>query len=201
MADLAASAAAQIIVVLALALIVWLFGGRGRGAFFRHVGLVPTPPAAALLGAAFGAFSLVALLGVPAIRLMAGAENTVVRSVEGMAAAPAILGIILLAVFKTAFAEELLFRGVIAKRLISWLGFGLGNTVQALIFGAVHLVVLLSPAATAEGTAAIVAFTALTAWFACWLNETLGRGSILPGWAAHATANLGSYLLAWNGGF
>jgi len=99
----------------------------------------------------------------------------------------------ILALFKTALAEELLFRGLIGKRLIARLGFGIGNACQAALFGAVHLLVALSPLATAGLVAALVAFTAATGFINGWLNEKRGGGSILPGWAAHASANLIAY--------
>lgn len=47
----------------------------------------------------------------------------------------AIILLLIIGVFKTAFAEEILFRGFIAKRLISVFGFVKGNLFQAIIFG------------------------------------------------------------------
>lgn len=199
MGDLLISAAIQVIAVLAIAWLVWLIWGRKKSTLRAYVGLTVTPWSAALLGALVGAAGLAALLNIPSVRSLAGGENSVIRSVDGLNDGAALLAIFILAVFKTAFAEELLFRGVIGKRLIDSLGFGTGNTIQAALFGAVHLVVLLSPDATVQAAAAIVAYTAVSAWVSGLINETIGRGSILPGWAGHAAANLGSYLLVWSG--
>ena len=56
-----------------------------------------------------------------------------------------LVGAIAYPFFTSALAEEILFRGLIAKRLIHHLGFGIGNAAQTLLFLAPHaaLVVLL----------------------------------------------------------
>ena len=78
------------------------------------------------------------------------------------------------------------------------LGFAWGNSLQAVLFGAIHLLLLLSPDATPGLVGLIVGVTAAQGFINGWLNEKWGRGSILPGWAAHAGANLTSYLLLAN---
>lgn len=50
----------------------------------------------------------------------------------------AIITILIIAIFKTSFAEEILFRGFIAKRLIHSIGFRKGNFLQAMIFEILH---------------------------------------------------------------
>lgn len=47
---------------------------------------------------------------------------------------------------QTSLSEEILFRGFIGKRLSSKFGFAIGNSAQALLFGAVHAVMLYSSA-------------------------------------------------------
>lgn len=44
----------------------------------------------------------------------------------------------MIALFKTPLTEEILFRGFLAKRLISIAGFIKGNLLQSAIFGAIH---------------------------------------------------------------
>ncbi len=78
--------------------------------------------------------------------------------------------------------------------MIGWLGFGIGNAIQAALFGAAHLLLLLAPDVTTGFAIGMVVFTGLLGWVNGWLNEKYGGGSILPGWAAHAAANLCSYL-------
>jgi membrane protease YdiL (CAAX protease family) len=54
--------------------------------------------------------------------------------------APSAFAIIVVVAFiQTGLAEELLFRGFMAKRLIALLGFQRGNALQALLFVAPHL--------------------------------------------------------------
>lgn len=55
----------------------------------------------------------------------------------------AIVVILLSALIKTALAEEILFRGFLAKRLIAVTNFQIGNTIHALIFGAIHALIFL----------------------------------------------------------
>ncbi|MCB0588762.1 MAG: CPBP family intramembrane metalloprotease, partial [Phaeodactylibacter sp.] len=89
--------------------------------------------------------------------------------------------------------EEILFRGFLAKRLISVLGYQWGNVLQAAIFGAVHLLLFISLGTGLPFLAFIFAFTALGAYVTVYLNEKKADGSIIPGWIAHGLANVVSY--------
>lgn len=200
MTNIIVSAAVQILVVLILAFLVWLIFGRKKSGFLGYVGLHGAPLGVVALGIVLGIVTSVGLLNIPSIHELAGGENSVVASVTDLPASVAIVAIVILAVFKTAFAEELLFRGLIGKRLVGAFGFYVGNTIQAILFGAVHLLVALSPHATTAAVATIVGVTTVTAWVNGLLNEKSAHGSILPGWAAHAAANLTSYLALWLNG-
>lgn len=48
--------------------------------------------------------------------------------------------LLIIALFKTSFAEEIFFRGFIAKQLNKKFNFNIGNILQALIFGIIHLI-------------------------------------------------------------
>lgn len=195
MLDSVINTAIQVGVVLIIALIVWLIWGRRVAGFGRYVGLYGAPWSVVALAAVLGLASAAALLALPGLREMAGGERTVAGELAaGGVGHGVIAALIITAIFKTAFSEELLFRGLIGKRLIAWLGFGAGNAIQAVLFGAVHLLLLLSPQATAVSVASLVAATTVMGWVSGWLNEKKAGGSILPSWAMHATANLGSYL-------
>ena len=50
------------------------------------------------------------------------------------------------------------------------------------------------PAASTTIVIFMAVFTGAFGWVNGWLNEKLGGGSILPGWAAHGTANLCAYM-------
>lgn len=58
--------------------------------------------------------------------------------VMGLSSASVII-LLITALFKTSLAEEILFRGLIAKRLINKLGFKIGNLLQAFVFGILHV--------------------------------------------------------------
>ncbi len=189
------SALAQFLLVLALAGIAYLAFGRKRKSFGQFTGLYPAPPRSILFGALLGVAFALLIFAVPgsaeALRSPGTVTGDAVRTgVNGSV----IVALIATALIKTSLTEELLFRGVIGKQLIGWLGFGIGNAIQAALFGAAHLLLLLAPDVTTGFAIGMVVFTGLLGWVNGWLNEKYGGGSILPGWAAHAAANLCAYL-------
>lgn len=190
------SAMLQVGVVLVIAGAVYLAMGRRDGSFARFVGLYRAPLRAIAAGAAFGLVMVGAILAIPGMAEMGSARGTVAGDAvqTGLTASVAI-GLIVAAVFKTSLSEELLFRGLIGKRLIAWLGFQAGNFIQAMLFGLVHLLLLLVPAASTMLVLSLVLVTGISGWINGWLNERWGGGSILPGWTAHAVANACAYLL------
>lgn len=154
-----------------------------------------------LIAAAAGAASAALLLQTPGLAELASGPGTVIRAVvdEGRAgavavAALAVAALAVAALVKTALAEELLFRGLIARRLYAWTGFTVGNGLQAALFAAVHLPILLLPQGSGLIGAAMIGFAFLMPLAAGWLNERRAGGSILPGYGLHAGANLTTYL-------
>ena len=107
-----------------------------------------------------------------------------------------IIILLMVAIFKTALAEEILFRGFIAKRLTKTLGFEAGNLIQAMLFGVIHLVLFW---ALTKATIAFLLFSFLFSFVAGWtigyVKEKYANGSIMPGWIAHATGNVLSYII------
>ena len=190
------SAILQVGLVVVLAWAVYWFAARKRMRFPAFIGMTRAPPRVLLAGVVAGLGFCAGVLSVPALRALATSTGSVAGGVVSSGAAPAsvVAALVVAAVFKTSLAEELLFRGLIGKRLIAWRGFAVGNTVQAVLFGLVHLLLLLLPGVATALVLAMVAATGVLGWFNGWLNERHGKGSILPGWAAHGTANLLSYL-------
>jgi membrane protease YdiL (CAAX protease family) len=78
-------------------------------------------------------------------------------------------------------------------------GFAAGNTVQAVLFGLIHLLLLLTPNATTGFVLLLVVLTGVLGWILGWINERFANASILPGWAAHGGGNLAAYLLLASG--
>jgi membrane protease YdiL (CAAX protease family) len=104
-----------------------------------------------------------------------------------------LLILLIIALFKTSFAEEILFRGFIAKRLISILGFQRGNFLQAAIFGALHVALLATITHNIAFLVLIFIAPMIGAYVSVYLNEKMGDGSIIPGWISHGLANVISY--------
>lgn len=106
------------------------------------------------------------------------------------------IGILLVvAVFKTAFAEEILFRGFIAKRLISVLGFKKGNILQSLIFGILHTLLFAAITTNLIHLSLIFIFPTIAAYIFAQINEKKAGGSINPSWIAHGLANVITYVV------
>ncbi|MGL4337723.1 MAG: CPBP family intramembrane glutamic endopeptidase [Turicibacter sp.] len=90
---------------------------------------------------------------------------------------------------QTGLSEELLFRGFLAKRLISKLGFKRGNLIQATLFGLMHGFMLMSFTGTI-GCVLAIFITGGIGWLLGWVNEEKAQGSIYPSWMIHGGANL-----------
>jgi uncharacterized protein len=104
-----------------------------------------------------------------------------------------LLLLLVMAVFKTSFAEEILFRGFLAKRLISIAGFVKGNLLQAIIFGTIHAGLFAFTTSNPVFLFVIFLIPAIGAYVSVYLNEKIGNGSIIPGWISHGLANILAY--------
>lgn len=192
----------QLAVFTLIAWIVWLILARKRSGFRNYIGLVPPPARAVWLALALStlfAAMTVAISQLPGMAETAAGGNTVAGSLKTHGLGGETLAtLVLVALFKTALSEEILFRGLIAKRLISWLGFQAGNAVQALLFGAVHLLIFAipgGPAFTPLLGAGVLLLPAAAGWLMAWANERHGAGSIVPGWIIHGLGNVFGYSL------
>lgn len=186
------SAALQVGAVLIVAAAVYALFGK-RGGFRRYIGMTPTTATAAGAAVLWGIAPAMVLVAFPGIRAMAGGDNSVVGAVTGGGSAAIALTLAIKALLQTSLSEELLFRGLIGKRLIDRFGFAVGNGAQAALFGLMHLLLLFIPQASPPLVVAMVAITGIGGWVNGWLNERLGNGSIVPGWIAHGLTNLISY--------
>lgn len=192
------SAIVQVLVFTAIPFFVYLIAYRRAKGFFDYIGLRQperrTMLYATLLTVAFVLPVLLILFLSPSIREVATAPNTVtgrLRSYGFSGATVVLLG--LKALVQTSLSEEILFRGFVAKRLISWLGFTRGNLVQALLFGSVHLLLFIGQQFSVLLAVGVVLFTGLVGWTLGYLNERVGNGSILPSWWMHAFTNAITY--------
>ncbi len=110
-----------------------------------------------------------------------------------------VLSIFFTAVFKTALAEEVFFRGFLARELINRFGFANGNAIQAFIFGMVHVILFqytqVLPEIPTLLTAAIFLGSTLAGYIMGYLQMLAGGGSIIPNWIAHGLTNLTAFLI------
>ena len=192
--------AVQLVVVMIIALVVWALAGRRKASFLPWIGLTVPPRAA--IGAALFFFLIWAALNsviyvVPELRESAAAANTVAGALRRQGFNLEIVFVILIVGgLKTALSEEILFRGLIAKRLINAAGFWVGNTLHAILFGAIHLLIFVVPGGP-EFTPFLGAIFFLlpggAGWLMAYVNERKGNGSIVPGWIIHALGNITAY--------
>ncbi len=194
------NAIVQLIVVLIIAAVYWAAFGRKKAGFFTYIGL--TAPNGRGLKTATVFFILLSLANIyffsqPDVQAAVNAENTVTGKLREQGFSLEMIAVILVgAGVQTGLTEEILFRGLIAKRLINGLGFWFGNTVQALLFGAIHLLIFVAPGGPAFTWllgGVFFLLPALAGWLMGYANEKAGNGSIVPGWLMHALGNAIAY--------
>ena len=181
------SSVVEILLFSVIPFIWWLVTARKTQKFGAWIGL--KKPAG-------GMKTVVATICVTIAFLLLGAYSLyLVKDIEtatsdftglGVNAIPAIL---VYAVFNTSLPEEIIFRGFLLKRLQNKFGFAFGNTVQAVIFGALHAVMFFNLVGAVKAVI-ILAFTTAIAWFIGYINEKKADGSILPSWTVHAISNI-----------
>lgn len=104
-----------------------------------------------------------------------------------------IIVLLVIAFIKTALAEEILFRGFLAKFLIKKLGFKSGNILQALIFGILHLLLFAFLTNNIIVLFLCFVFPFSIALIGAYINEKKANGSILPSFIIHGLSNFITY--------
>ena len=105
---------------------------------------------------------------------------------QGLVAIPSV---IFYAFLRTALSEEILFRGFILKRVQEKLGFAVGNTVQAVLFGLMHGIPFGIATKSVPAFLLLTLMPGLFGWYQGWLNEKQCGGSIVPSWVLHGCVN------------
>jgi membrane protease YdiL (CAAX protease family) len=146
--------------------------GRGRGYLAGVLGALPA-----------------AMLGVMASKWSGSFHGSMIAPFVGAKPALPVIGsICVYSVLATAAPEELLFRGLIAGALFRRLSFWKANVLQAIVFLAPHLLILL----VAPRLWFLIAFIVPLGLFLGWLRKF--SGSIGPGIIVHAASNLAGAL-------
>ena len=198
MSDTLLSTLLQLLVFSLIPFVVFLISKRSARGFWEYIGLQPSKREANLLAIAtslvFVAPALILSTVNEGFREIMTDPNSISGHFRELGfSLPVLIMIGLTAIFKTALAEEILFRGFLAKRLMAWLGYSWGNLVQALVFGGIHLALFAMISSNWFFLIFIFAFSGLGAYISAYLNEKRANGSIIPGWIAHALANLITY--------
>lgn len=192
------SAIFQVVVFSIIPFIVYIISKKRAKGFFDYIGIKKSNKKANLY-----AILLALLLSFPLLLLAYFNEdlNNILTDPKSVSGKIKSMGfgfktlslIFFTAVFKTALAEEIFFRGFVAKRLIAMINFKTGNIIQALIFGVMHSILFLAITKNFLLLFLLFLIPAIGAYIKVYLNEKVASGSIIPGWIAHALGNTISY--------
>ena len=188
----------QLLVFSLLPAVVYVLQRRTVKGFWQYVGLYRSPAHAngwALLASLlFASSTLAVAIASPALKALMLDPHSVTGQLRRSGVGPASVAVLLLtALGKTALAEEIFFRGFVAKRLMATWGFTAGNVAQAVLFGALHIGLFWSLTTNPLVLGVVFGGATTGAALAGYLNERLAGGSILPGWISHGLANVVSY--------
>ncbi|MEO1053130.1 MAG: CPBP family intramembrane glutamic endopeptidase [Bacteroidota bacterium] len=188
----------QIIALALIPFLVFVIGKRSIRGFFKYIGLYGANGKSCMVAIAVSIIAFIPFVIFAAddefMRVMHDPESMTGKFREMGFSVLSLIILVMAAVLKTAFSEEILFRGFVAKRLISWLGFVKGNLIHAVIFGALHSLLFLIITDSIFYLSIIFIFPTLFAYINAYVNEKMANGSIVPGWISHSLANLSSYI-------
>lgn len=184
----------QLGIALLIPVIWWVVTTKRRLEFATWIGLyVPTWKVGPLqrvsqkqLGIAMACWVAVSLASLRIASSVWGALTTSRFIGAGLLAVAPIL---LYAFIQTGLAEELFFRGFLAKRLCASFGFSRGNAIQAFVFALLHLLLFINYLPVLS-LVAITVLSGINGWIMGWLNEQAAGGSVVPSWMLHSLANL-----------
>lgn len=193
------SAVLQIAIFSLIPFIVFLFRKDKQISFKEYIGFT-TPSAFSVklsvaISLAFLSTAIAMLFMDENMRMIMLEPPSVTGKLRAMGlGSNTVIVLLVIALFKTSLAEEIFFRGFIAKRLMDWLGYFKGNVFQSLIFGILHLVFFFALTKASIGVLAFIfVMSTMGAWFIGLVKVKYANGSIIPGWIAHGLGNTLSY--------
>lgn len=182
------SAFVQLALVLVIPIVWWGVSARGSVRFTAWIGL-RRPSWNANWIRVIGAVLVWVLVGGGLVVLLQSQVTGASASRVAGLGVSGVVPVLFQSLVQTSLSEEIFFRGFLGKRFITRWGFAVGNTAQAAAFGLMH-VAMFAAALDPVRLGLIGAFTGASGWLLGWLNERQAGGSILPGWALHASVNL-----------
>lgn len=191
-------AISQVIVLSLIPLLVYLIRFKKIKGFFSYIGLKRSNVKANMLALLLMLIVASPVLGFAAIdedfRQALLHPTSVSGRIRMMGfGLECVVTILSIALIKTALSEEILFRGFIAKRLIAITSFRTGNALQAILFGAIHIIPFWFLTDNVPFLAVSFIIPTLGAYLKVILNEKIANGSIIPGWITHGSGNLMAY--------
>ncbi|MEO5906413.1 MAG: CPBP family intramembrane glutamic endopeptidase [Saprospiraceae bacterium] len=198
------SAILQVILLTIIPLIFFLFRKDKQESFFIYIGLYkPTIKSVIYL---ISITSLILLAGLTLVfadefvKKIALSPGTIAGKVDLIGFnTTGILVLLINTIIKTSLSEEIFFRGFFGKRMIKAFGFRIGNSIQSILFGFVHLALFAFIVKTGLIPLILIfIFTGVAGWIIGYYKEKHANGSIIPGWIAHATGNtIATFILAF----
>lgn len=181
----------QAILFLLIPFLWWLMTARQSEDFLPWMGFKRIRHTGRWLYTVLGTVLAVTAYGMLTSAIMAVYSDRITAAGSsfagmGMAALPAV---IVYSFIRTGFSEELLFRGFLLKRISRRWGFIVGNTVQALLFGALHGIPFGLATHSILVTALLTLLPGAFGWYVGWLNENRCGGSVVPSWLLHGLMN------------
>lgn len=195
------SAILQVMGLTLIPFVFFLFRKDKDQTFFKYIGL--TKPTIKSVIIVFSVAFLFVVIGVGLAFIDEGwkqallSPNSVTGKIRLMGfSMTSVLVLLIIALIKTSLSEEIFFRGFIAKQLTNKLGFKIGNILQSLIFGLMHLLLFgLLTKIPLLPLIVIFVFSTLAGWAIGYVKEKYANGSIVPGWIAHGLGNTISYAI------
>ena len=184
----------ELLIVSFIPFITWFIWSRKKTGLFDWIGLKPiqSQQKGRLVLIIFGFTLLSHLLSFVLFRWFYSIKTGFADfSGKGIGALPTILAIAMLG---TALPEEILFRGLLLKRLQGKRGFLGANLLQSLLFGLIHALMFIQLTGYLKAFAILV-FISLIAYVLGAINEKKAGGSILPSVFIHALVNTTTGLL------
>jgi membrane protease YdiL (CAAX protease family) len=200
----------QVAVAIGLSLLVfcirWLFFRKSRRNenFFQFIGInsvknIDTIFLLLLFAmCAFGVLSTaIGFAFSPTFKEMLMSDNSPYGKILNVELGfPGILSALIYCFINAALAEEILFRGLIARRFFSIFGFAKGNIFQALIFWLMHLIIF--RLMTGQWVSFLQLFGFITSFsmglISGYANYRKHGESIAPSWVLHGCANFCTFL-------
>lgn len=180
----------QLILFSLIPLLWWLFKGRKQTNLLEYLGLKKPSikNTRGFIGVLIIDFViiLIQLFGVPPLFIDEADMSTSAFTNRGLSV---LFPVLIYAFVQTGLAEEIFFRGFLAKRLIHQFGLNIGNIIQAFLFGLIHGLIFFNYTST-FGVIVIIFLTGFNGWLMGLLNEKYSNGSIIPSWLVHALSNL-----------